>query len=175
MSKMKEQLHSSLLETKITRRNLLKTAGIGGAGIVIGASGLGGVMAAMGAKPFVDDNPKTLNKVNYYGPHQSGISTKNPMHVYFVSLNCIAKSKQELKELFQVWTDESVRLMNGETKQNSSNTLLPPPETGEAEGLDAANLTLTFGVGPSLFEKTELGIQGKKPKELVDLPHFKLI
>lgn len=170
---MKNELNTTMFEKNISRRNLLKTAGIGGAGIVIGASGLGGIMAAMGKPPFTDDNHQNvINKVNFYGPHQSGISTKNPMKVYFVSLNCIAKSKQELQELFQVWTEDSVRLMNGETKESSSNALLPPHDTGEAEGLDASNLTLTFGVGPSLFEKPELGLQNKKPKQLKDLPHF---
>lgn len=169
---MKTELNDSLFKKNISRRDVLKTVGIGGAGIVLGASGFGGVLTAMGRTPFVDDNPNSANKVNFYGEHQSGILTKNPEHVYFVSLNCIAKTKQELKELFQVWTDDSVRLMNGETKLNASNTLLPPQDTGEAEGLDASNLTLTFGVGPSFFNKSELGLEGKRPKELQDLPHF---
>ena len=162
----------SILEKKITRRDMLKTAGVGGMGMLLGASGMGGVLTAMGAQPFSDDNPSAKNKVNFYGPNQSGILTKNPEHVYFVALNVTAKSKNELKELFQVWTEASVRMMNGEMKGNSDNTLLPPHDTGETEGLDASRLTLTFGVGPSLFEKPELGLIHQRPKELKDLPHF---
>ena len=47
---------------------------------------------------------------------------------------------------------------------------MPTGDTGEAEGLDASNLSITFGVGPTLFEK--LGMSHLKPKELADLPHF---
>ncbi|WP_147533439.1 iron uptake transporter deferrochelatase/peroxidase subunit [Bacillus marasmi] len=166
---MKQQ---SVFNKEVSRRNVLKTAGIGGAGIILGASGLGGALSAMGVNLNIKDNPKSKNKINFYGAHQSGIATKNPQHVYFVSLNCIAKSNNELKELFKTWTEDSVRLMNGEVALDGSNTLLPPKDTGETEGLEASHLTLTFGVGPSLFEKPELGLQKLKPKELQDLPHF---
>ncbi|MBY0121341.1 iron uptake transporter deferrochelatase/peroxidase subunit [Bacillus sp. S/N-304-OC-R1] len=169
---MKEELRTSILNKAVSRRNILKAAGIGGVGLVLGATGMGGVLTAIGANPFTDDNPTSKNKVNFYGSYQSGILTKNPKHVYFVALNCTASSKAELKELFKIWTEDSVRMMNGEMKLDSSNTLLPPLDTGEANGLDAANLTLTFGVGPSLFEKQEFGLHRKKPNELKDLPHF---
>jgi deferrochelatase/peroxidase EfeB len=153
----------------LSRRDFLKAVGIGVAGIALGASG---VLAAPEVRSFIDDNEKSKNKINFYGPHQPGITTKYPKHVYFVSLNCEVKSKSELKELFQSWTEDSVRLMNGEVMPNLSNTLLPPNDTGETAGLDASHLTLTFGVGPSLFEKAELGLQSRKPPELKDLPHF---
>ncbi|QTC41412.1 deferrochelatase/peroxidase EfeB [Bacillus sp. V3] len=163
----------SMLQTQISRRDILKIAGVGGAGVLLGASGLTGVLTAFGANPFVDDDESVDNKINFYGKHQSGILTKNPKHVYFASLNCTAGSKAELKELFRLWTTYSVSLMNGQlVGPNSANALLPPPDTGEAAGLDPAHLTLTFGVGPSLFEKKELGLAHKKPAELKDLPHF---
>ncbi|RST72583.1 deferrochelatase/peroxidase EfeB [Siminovitchia acidinfaciens] len=170
---MSEQEEQSFFKKEISRREMLKIAGIGGAGIIIGASALPGVLNALGANPFVDDDPSAENKVNFYGKHQSGIATKDPEHVYFVSLNCTARSKAELKEMFKVWTNQSAELMNGRlVEPYSSNTLMPPADTGEATGLDASHLTLTFGVGPSLFEKKELGLQHMKPKELKDLPHF---
>ena len=169
---MKNEAEKSVFQKEMSRRDVLKIAGIGGAGVLLGASGLTGALTAFGANPFLDDDTST-NKVNFYGKHQSGILTKNPKHVYFVSLNSTANSKSELKELFQLWTNYSVRLMNGQlVEPNNDNSLLPTPDTGEAVGLDAAHLTLTFGVGPSLFEKKELGIGHMKPKELNDLPHF---
>ena len=162
-----------VFQKQISRRDVLKMAGIGGAGVLLGASGLTGALTAFGTNPFLDDDETSLNKVNFYGNHQSGILTKNPRHVYFVSLNSTANSKSELREMFQLWTNYSVRLMNGQLVQpNDENSLLPPPDTGEVEGLDAAHLTLTFGVGPSLFEKKELGLAHMKPKELEDFPHF---
>lgn len=163
----------SIMEKEISRRDVLKYAGIGGAGLIIGASGLTGVLSAFGISPFIDDDDTVTNKVDFYGKYQSGILTKNPEHVYFVSLKCTAQSKKELKEMFQRWTNYSVQLMNGRlVEPYSENELLPPVDTGEAVGLDASNLTLTFGVGPSLFEKEELGLKNMKPTELKDFPHF---
>lgn len=61
--------------------------------------------------------------------------------------------------------------MNGELMVDlTTNTRVPTGDTGEAEGLDASNLSITFGVGPSLFDK--LGMAHLKPAELADLPHF---
>lgn len=162
----------SIIQKEVSRRDILKLAGVGGAGVLLGASGLTGALTAFGMNPLVEDE-SAKNKINFYGDYQSGILTKNPEHVYFVSLNCTAKSKEELKEMFQQWTEYSVKLMNGQSvESNSANKLLPAPDTGEAVGLEASHLTLTFGVGPSLFEKQELGLQHMKPNELEDLPHF---
>lgn len=170
---MSKQEEKSFFQKEISRRDMLKIAGIGGAGVMISASGLPQVLTALGESSFVDDDATAAKKVNFYGKHQSGILTKDPKHVYFVALHCTAKSKAELKELFKVWTDQSVELMNGRlVEPYSSNTLMPPSDTGEATGLDASHLTLTFGVGPSLFEKKELRLQHMKPDTLKDLPHF---
>ena len=46
----------------------------------------------------------------------------------------------------------------------------PPSDTGEALGLPASALTITFGIGGSLLDK--LGIP--RPPELADLPPFQL-
>ncbi|NED66817.1 deferrochelatase/peroxidase EfeB, partial [Streptomyces sp. SID10244] len=56
----------------------------------------------------------------------------------------------------------------------------PPADTGEALGLDAANLTLTIGFGPGMFgpsasdpdRRDRFGIADRKPAALVDLPAF---
>ncbi|REB07371.1 deferrochelatase/peroxidase EfeB [Sporosarcina sp. BI001-red] len=161
-----------LFEKKISRRQMLKLTGAGAAGAAIGASGLGGLLNVFGMTTE-EDNPSSKNKVNFYGAHQSGIITPVQTHVYFASLEVLVKSQGELKELFQQWTPMAVRLMNGEPiGELSSNGFIPAKDTGEAGGLDASGLTLTFGVGPSLFDKNELGLSAKRPSELKDLPHF---
>lgn len=48
----------------------------------------------------------------------------------------------------------------------------PADDTGEAEGPGAANLTLTLGLGTSLFAPGRLGLEGNRPAPLVDLPTF---
>lgn len=162
-----------LLNKKITRRDMLKLTGAGVIGAAIGATGFGGVMKALGHDVFdaVSDNSSSKNKVNFYGTYQPGIATPVQKHIYFASLNVKLSTKEELKELFQKWTPMIVRLMNGEQiEETSTNQYVPTVDTGEAVGLDASNLTITVGVGPSLFKK--LNMEHLKPKELKDLPHF---
>lgn len=169
---MSDQREEKLLDKKISRRQMLKYTGAGAVGLAIGASGLGGILNTFGMIAPEDDT-SAVNKVLFYGKHQSGIATETQSHVYLASLNVLVTSKNELQELFKMWTPLAVRLMNGESiSQSDMNGFVPPKDTGEAQGLDASNLTLTFGVGPSLFEKAGFGLSGKKPKELQDLPHF---
>lgn len=161
------------IDKKISRREMLKLTGMGVAGIAIGASGFGGVMKAMGYDVFepVEDSTTAKNKVNFYGKHQSGISTPVQKNIYFASLTVLVTSKEELQALFKTWTPLMVRLMNGELMVDlTTNTRVPTGDTGEAEGLNASNLSITVGVGPSLFDK--LGMAHLKPAELADLPHF---
>lgn len=169
---MTDQTEEKFYEKKISRRQMLKYTGAGAAGVAIGASGLGSVLKVFGMVEE-EDNPRSKNKINFYGKHQSGIATECQSYVYFASLNVLVNSQQELMDLFKMWTPIAVRMMNGEQIDGqTSNMLIPAKDTGEAVGLDASNLTLTFGVGPSLFEKESIGLASKKTTELKDLPHF---
>ncbi|MBQ0138906.1 MAG: deferrochelatase/peroxidase EfeB [Kurthia sp.] len=168
---MTNNKNDHLLEKKISRRQMLKLTGVGAAGIAIGASGMGGILSTFGKDWLVEDDDSTAkNKVNFYGKNQPGIMTAAQSNIYFASLTVLVKTKEELKQLFKDWTPLAVKLMNGELVDQTTNEMVPPKDTGEAMGLDAKNLTLTFGVGPSLFEKINFG--DKKPKELKKLPHF---
>ncbi|MEH7335382.1 iron uptake transporter deferrochelatase/peroxidase subunit [Neobacillus drentensis] len=160
---------------KISRRDVLKTAGVGGVGILLGASGFGGLMSITESKA----TSKTEKEiVPFYGKHQSGITTKAQNHIYFVSLDVTTSKKEDLIKLFKDWTKASGLMTEGKTVgELSSNEFLPPKDTGEAAGLSPSNLTITFGVGPSLFVKNNqdrFGLKQKQPKELVDLPKFPL-
>ena len=52
----------------------------------------------------------------------------------------------------------------------------PPDDTGEAIGLPASGLTLTFGFGPTLFRDAtgsdRFGLASRQPAALRELPHF---
>lgn len=169
---METKQTESFFNKKMNRRQMLKLTGVGAAGVLIGATGLGSVANSLGYS-VVEDNLSVSNKIPFYGKHQSGILTGVQQHIYFASLNVIVTSKEELKELFKIWTPLAVKMMNGEEiGEPTRNYLVPAKDTGEAVGLSASNLTLTFGVGPTLFEKSELGLKNLKPKELVQLPHF---
>ena len=141
-------------------------------GIAVGASGLGGFLA-------VSDSAATNGHddiVPFYGPHQAGIATKPQDNLYFVSLEVTTDSKSDLIQLFKEWTRSAALMTEGKiVGDTSSNANLPPKDTGEAVGLSPSNLTITFGVGPSLFKKNgrdRFGLRSKQPAELVDLPKF---
>lgn len=168
-------IESPAIGKKISRRDILKTAGVGGVGVILGASGLGGLLSISESKATTKEDH---NIVPFYGKHQSGITTKTQNHVYFVSLDVTTSKKNELVQLFKEWTKAAALLSEGKAVGDlSSNEFLPPKDTGEAAGLSASNLTITFGVGPSLFVKDNqdrFGLRTYQPKELVDLPKFPL-
>ena len=156
-------------EKKMDRREFLKKAGIGGAGLALGLSGASAFFAnkEQGSKNIADGQ----EEISFYGKHQAGITTPMQKNIYFVVLDLRTTDKNELIQLFKDWTDYTQKLVNGElVKKDGSNALLPPSDTGETVGLNPYRLTLTFGVSASFL--TKLGLEKKRPKLFRDLPAF---
>ena len=156
-------------EKKMDRREFLKKAGIGGAGLALGLSGASAFFAnkEQGSRNVADGQ----EEICFYGKHQAGITTPMQKNIYFVVLDLRTTDKNELIQLFKEWTDYSQKLVNGElVKKDGSNALLPPSDTGETVGLNPYRLTLTFGVSASFL--TKLGLEKKRPKLFRDLPAF---
>lgn len=156
-------------EKKMDRREFLKKAGIGGAGLALGLSGASAFFAnkEQGSRNIADGQ----EEISFYGKHQAGITTPMQKNIYFVVLDLRTTDKNELIQLFKDWTDYSQKLVNGElVKKDGSNALLPPSDTGETVGLNPYRLTLTFGVSASFL--TKLGLEKKRPKLFRDLPAF---
>lgn len=159
----------NFFEKKMDRREFLKKAGIGGAGLALGLSGASAFFAnkGHGSKQIADGQ----EEISFYGKHQAGITTPMQKNIYFVVLDLRTTDKNELIQLFKDWTDYSQKLVNGElVKKDGSNALLPPSDTGETVGLNPYRLTLTFGVSASFL--TKLGLEKKRPKLFRDLPAF---
>ena len=156
-------------EKKMDRREFLKKAGIGGAGLALGLSGASAFFANkdQGSKNIADGQ----EEISFYGKHQAGITTPMQKNIYFVVLDLRTTDKNELIQLFKEWTDYSQKLVNGElVKKDGSNALLPPSDTGETVGLNPYRITLTFGGSASFL--TKLGLEKKRPKLFRDLPAF---
>lgn len=159
----------NFFEKKMDRREFLKKAGIGGAGLALGLSGASAFFANKehGSKQIAAGQ----EEISFYGKHQAGITTPMQKNIYFVVLDLRTTDKNELIQLFKDWTDYSQKLVNGElVKKDGSNALLPPSDTGETVGLNPYRLTLTFGVSASFL--TKLGLEKKRPKLFRDLPAF---
>ena len=159
----------NFFEKKMDRREFLKKAGIGGAGLALGLSGASAFFAnkEQDSKNIADGQ----EEISFYGKHQSGITTPMQKNIYFVVLDLHTKDKEEIIQLFKDWTNYSEKLVNGDlVKKDGSNALLPPSDTGETVGLNPYRLTLTFGVSASFL--TKLGLEKKRPKLFRDLPAF---
>ncbi|SCK13983.1 deferrochelatase/peroxidase EfeB [Streptomyces sp. WMMB 714] len=159
------------------RRALL---GWGGAGLALGAATAGGTAAAMGYGGDADAAATDFaGAVPFHGEHQAGIATPVQDRLHFAAFDVLTRDRAALTDLLRRWTRAAARMTAGEpvgTGAVGGPAEAPPDDTGEALGLKPSRLTLTFGVGPSLFEdgkgRDRFGIGKRRPAALADLPHF---
>jgi deferrochelatase/peroxidase EfeB len=150
--------------TSMTRRRLLASAGAGAAGI--GLAGGGYLVGRESAEA------QELNgTVPFYGEHQAGIDTTMQDRLHFAAFDLETESRAELRELMRDWSRAAAEMASGELVGDVNDLQVAPPEdTGETVGLSPSNLTVTFGFGPSLFEKARLRLQGRRPRALRPIP-----
>jgi deferrochelatase/peroxidase EfeB len=94
------------------------------------------------------------------------------MHVQFATLDLVSSSASDLRGLLQALSRAAALLTKGQPVGPLQTGATPPVDTGETVGLGAAGLTITFGLGPSLFTAGRFGLSGSRPAPLVDLPTF---
>ncbi|HWM39033.1 MAG TPA: iron uptake transporter deferrochelatase/peroxidase subunit [Streptomyces sp.] len=170
------------------RRSLL---GWGGAGLALGAATAGGTAAAL--RTGNDAEAVSVDSgapVPFHGEHQAGIATAVQDRLHFAAFDVITDDRAELIGLLKDWTRAAARMSQGEPVGKGAvggPDWAPPDDTGEALGLKPSRLTLTFGIGPSLFDgtgkgkggskgkgrnKDRFGIAARRPAALEDLPAF---
>ena len=149
--------------TALSRRGLLGLAGAGAVGLGLGAAGAG---AATDERPGAPAVP-------FHGAHQAGITTAVQAHLHLASFDVTTDDRAALARLLRRWTAAAEELTAGREVGGGATgePLAPPDDTGEAVGHDPARLTLTFGVGPSLFDD-RFGLRERRPAALADLPAF---
>ncbi|MFJ6531655.1 iron uptake transporter deferrochelatase/peroxidase subunit [Microbacterium sp. NPDC091662] len=162
----------------LSRRGLLGLA-IGGsvAGLAVGAgAGLAGGVALGRARAAEDAH----SAYAFFGEHQAGITTPVQDHLHFASFDMMPRTdRDDLISLLQDWSYAASRMAQGlevsATGAVGGPAEAPPDDTGEALGLPAAGLTITFGFGPGLFENEDgdrYGIAAQRPPGLERLPAF---
>jgi deferrochelatase/peroxidase EfeB len=149
----------------ITRRKLLRSAGIGAAGIGLGAGGY------LVGQESAEASGNGTGSVPFYGEHQAGIDTAAQDRLHFASFDLLTENPGELRELMREWSRAAAEMTAGEMIGDVNDMkLAPPDDTGETVGLLPSNLTVSFGFGPSLFEKRGLGLAAKRPAALREIP-----
>ncbi len=152
----------------LSRRGFLFSGAAGVGGVAVGAGATGLVTAANAdnsppARP-VDDT------VSFYGDHQAGIATPAQERMVFAAFDLTSTRRADVVALLKEWTAASDKLTRGEpVGPVAGHPMAPPEDTGEAEGLPAANLTLTVGFGPSLFDE-RFGLGSRRPAALTEIP-----
>jgi deferrochelatase/peroxidase EfeB len=148
-----------------TRRRLLTSAGLGAAGIGLGASGY------LVGQETAEAKAEGSGTVPFYGEHQAGIATPAQDRLHFAAFDLLEEDPEALRELMQEWTRAAAEMTAGDMVGKVNDEQLAPPEdTGETVGLLPSSLTVTFGFGPSLFERPRLGLGPQRPKVLKPIP-----
>jgi deferrochelatase/peroxidase EfeB len=155
-----------------TRRGLVTAA----AGLVAAAgTGLGGNAADALVDTRADGGGGNTVEP-FWGEHQGGVTTPAQDHTYFAALDLQTTKRDDVIGLLRTWTAVAARMAAGQTAEPIGQDMAAPaPDTGEALGLPAARLTLTFGFGAGLFVKDgkdRYGLAAHRPSALVDLPRF---
>ncbi|MET1051865.1 MAG: iron uptake transporter deferrochelatase/peroxidase subunit [Mycetocola sp.] len=160
----------------LSRRGLLALAGVAAGGLAVGGASGAAIGAAVAATPA-----GRATTYPFFGEHQAGITTPAQDRLHFAAFDVSRTTdRNDLIELLQDWTYAASRLTQGldvsEDGAVGGSDIAPPDDTGEAQGLPAAGLTITFGFGPTLFSTADgvdrFGIADRRPAALVDLPHF---
>ena len=170
----------------LSRRGLL---GWGAASAAVGAVGFAGGMATANASEGDGDgrgdgdgtagDAKAVASDSYpfYGTHQAGIVTPAQDRLHFAAFDVTTTSREDLVALLTAWTAAAAEMTAGRPVGGDPTSYSAPTnDSGEADGLSASRLTLTFGFGPTLFRdaagKDRFGLAARQPAALQRLPHF---
>nr|WP_260745430.1 iron uptake transporter deferrochelatase/peroxidase subunit [Mycobacterium sp. SMC-2] len=148
-------------------------AGLTGTAVGAAGGGLAGHSLAAGRNGGGDDNVDLRHSYPFYGQlHQGGIATPPQRYAMFMSFSLAAGAgRPELQTLLARWSAAAAILQRGKpvgTVQPQVE-VQPPFDTGEAFGLSPASLTVTIGLGPSLFDD-RFGLAPRRPAVFTDLP-----
>jgi deferrochelatase/peroxidase EfeB len=152
-----------------SRRRFLGGA-LGTAGVVVGAGAGFGVARATDSDGGSAGASPARPIVPIYGRHQAGIATPAQDRLAFAAFDVTSTDKTAVAEMLGLWAAAAAQMTKGLPIGAVDTTpTAPPVDTGEATGLGAANLTITVGFGPSLFDE-RFGLAGKRPAALAPLP-----
>jgi deferrochelatase/peroxidase EfeB len=151
--------------SRLTRRQALGAGGAAAGALAVGAAGV---------KVAADGGADADHTVPFHGTHQAGIATRAQDRLMFGSFDLTLERREELRDLLRAWSEAAARMTAGERAgPEPSNKLAPPFDTGEAADLTPGHLTVTFGLGPAVFERhgeDRFGLAARRPAALAEIP-----
>src|SRR4051794_2970432 len=94
--------------TPITRRRLLASAGVGAAGVGLGATGY------LVGQDNAEANGEGTGPVPFYGDHQAGIAPPAQDRLHFAAFDLLTEDPAELRELMRNWSQAASEMAAGE-------------------------------------------------------------
>jgi deferrochelatase/peroxidase EfeB len=130
-----------------------------------------GAGAAVAALPAVARAAATAVPPTLHGEHQAGITTPQQRQAVFAAFDVLVADRAELENLFTTLTERARLLVAGGTPAALGITA-PPDDSGVlGPDIPATDLTVTVGVGASLFDG-RYGLAERKPAKLVPMREF---
>lgn len=158
----------------VSRRGVLSGAlwaGLGG--VALGAAAGGATAWAVASDRSDDDTVDLSTSYPFYGQvHQGGVATPPQRHSVFMTFRFAdTADRHALQGLLARWSAAAAVLQQGKPigAVQPAVEVQPPADTGEAFGLSPAGLTVTVGLGPSVFGD-RFGLGARKPLLFNELP-----
>ncbi|MBB4856614.1 dye decolorizing peroxidase [Mycobacteroides chelonae] len=151
----------------MTRRSLSRR------GLIVGGGAAAALTAGAGLSAWSAQSqaarPQSIAGVEpFYGEHQAGIATAAQSHAMFLALDLLpaaganpGAARENLRSILRLWTTDAARLTQGQPALADTE-----PELATS----TARLTITTGLGPSVF--TKVGMADKCPASARDFPAF---
>jgi deferrochelatase/peroxidase EfeB len=160
--------------TGLSRRGWLALGG--GVGLAVGATATG-----LGAAALTGARASSGSELEYpfFGEHQAGITTPAQDRLHFAAFDLRpGTTRDDLIELLQDWSYAASRMTMGLQLSArgafEGGPYLPPDDTGEAAELGPSGLTITLGLGRSLFTDAKgadrFGLASQLPAAFTELP-----
>lgn len=138
---------------------------------------VGGAEAAPSVSPVsatgsgADAIPGGGSSYPFEGTHQQGILTEKQRHAAYVSLDVTASNRRELQDLLKTVTAQARSLTAGGTPTEAGLSQTAPDNGILGPQIAADGLTVTLGVGASLFDH-RFGLARQKPVRLTRMEAF---
>ncbi len=159
------------LHHALRRRSFLRGAAVGAVGAAAVTAGGLGAAQAVASSSSSSDGTGSGRVIPFHGAHQAGILTPPQLAATFVSFNVIATDRAALQQMFRTLTERARFLTAGGTPVDLG--VASPPSDSSTIGPDVVpdGLTVTVGVGPTLFDG-RYGLASRKPAKLAKMPVF---
>ncbi len=151
----------------VSRRRFL---GGGAAALVTTAAGSSLVAGCTDSKTTATVGGR--HRYRFTGLHQHGVATAPQENAIIAAFDTVAGDSDELVAMFRALTQEVSDLMNGVVAATVDDLL--PPSDNLIIGVEppADDLTITIGVGSSVFAHDRYGLAAKMPRQLMPMPTF---